>query len=152
MLQDRIYRRLFDRPSKESRKCISQFTISGRPPQDVDVLAVLVLGRPNFFRKSTSSDVPVLVPVLVPDVLVQKNIKSCRPRTSSSPSWSSSWMSSSSDVPKIMKICRPRTSSSPSYSWSLTSSSSDVLQDGEDEDRPVPGRPVLRTPDMNKVM
>ena len=37
--------------------------IQHRPLQDVDVLAVLVLGRPGNFRKLTSSN--VLVPVLV---------------------------------------------------------------------------------------
>ena len=64
-----------------------------RPPQDVDVLAVLVLGRPGNFRKLTSSDVLVSVSVLVLAVLVQKILKNLRPRTSSSPFWSlsSSW-------------------------------------------------------------
>ena len=42
-----------------------------RPPQGVDVLAVLVLGRPENFRPFTSSD--VLVPVLA--VLVRKILK-----------------------------------------------------------------------------
>ena len=71
-----------------------------RPPQDVDVLAVLVLGRPGNFRKLTSSDVLVPVPVLVLAVLVQKILKNPRPRTSSSPSWSSSWPSSSQNSRK----------------------------------------------------
>ena len=59
-----------------------------------------VLGRPGNFRKLTSSDVLVPVPVLVLAVLVQKILKNPRPRTSSSPSWSSSWPSSSQNSRK----------------------------------------------------
>ena len=47
-----------------------EITGQSRPPQDVDVLAVLVLGRPNFFFNLTSSDVLVPVRNLVRDVLV----------------------------------------------------------------------------------
>ena len=42
-----------------------------RPLQDVDVLAVLVLGRPKHFRKLTFSDVLVPLQVLVLAVFVQ---------------------------------------------------------------------------------
>ena len=43
-----------------------------RPSPDVDVLAVLVLGRPGNFRKLTSSDVLVPVVVFILAVLAQK--------------------------------------------------------------------------------
>ena len=54
--------------------------MSARPPQDVDVLAVRVLGRPGNFRKLTSSD--VLVPGPRP---VRPRLKNSQTLTSSDP-------------------------------------------------------------------
>ena len=68
-----------------------------RPPQDVDVLAVLE--RPGNFLELTSSD--VLIPLLVLAVLVRNNLEIARPRTSSPPSWSLSWPSSSKISQKL---------------------------------------------------
>ena len=73
---------------KEGWKIKTQLTLASsyqprvRPPQDVDVLTVLILGRPTIFRKFTSSSPTSSV--------VQESDKICSPRTSSSLSWSSS--------------------------------------------------------------
>ena len=56
--------------SNERKNFIKKCIVSSMPPQDVEVLAVLVLGRPGNFQKLTSSDVLVPVPDLILEVLV----------------------------------------------------------------------------------
>ena len=56
--------------SNERKNFIKKCIVSSMPPQDVEVLAVLVLGRLGNFQELTSLDVLVPVPDLILKVLV----------------------------------------------------------------------------------